>query len=163
MLILVFLLVWIIFNGQITLEIVLFGLGIGALMYAFVCIFMDHKPSNDIKILKLLIPGIGYVAILFWEIVKANIIAVKYIGTSKYELEPVLVSFDVPLSTNIGRVILANSITLTPGTITVNMDENHFQVHCLDKDLAIGMDKSIFVRYLAWMERIADNRKKNDK
>jgi len=162
MLIILFLIVWIIFNGQITLEIVLFGLGIGALMYAFVCKFMDYKPSKEIKVLKLIIPGITYIFILIWEILKANLVAVRYICMSKYDIEPALVSFDVPLETPFARMMLANSITLTPGTITVEQNENHFLVHCLDKDMAEGMDESVFVKHLVKMENIikADKREK---
>lgn len=152
MLILVFLLVWIIFNGQVTLEIVLFGLGIGALMYAFICVFMNHKPSTDIMIFKLIPAGLLYICVLIIEIIKANLVIVKYIGTYKYDLLPVLVSFDAPLKTSFARMMLANSITLTPGTITVKQDENHYVVHCLDEDMASGLDNSVFVRLLVKME-----------
>jgi multicomponent Na+:H+ antiporter subunit E len=51
-------------------------------------------------------------------------------------------------------VILANSITLTPGTITVSLTDDHLLVHCLDKSLAEGMDDSVFVRLLQKMEEI---------
>ena len=160
MLILLFLIAWIIFNGQITLEIVLFGLGIGALMYAFVCKFMGHKPSTEINIIKLIPSGIVYICVLVWEIFKANIIAVRYICMAKYDIEPALVTFDVPLKTAFGRMILANSITLTPGTITVEQKENHYVVHCLDKDMAEGLDDSIFVKLLLKMESIVETDKK---
>lgn len=162
MLIFLFLIVWIIFNGQVTLEIVLFGLGIGALMYAFVCKFMDYTPSKEAKMIRLILPGIKYIFILIWEILKANLAAVRYICMSRYDIEPALVSFDVPLETPFARMILANSITLTPGTITVEQKENHFLVHCLDKDMAEGMDDSVFVKQLAKMEKIikTDKREK---
>lgn len=155
MLILLFLLVWIIFNGQITLEIVLFGLGIGILMYIFVCAFMGYKPSTDIMIIRLIPAGLWYVIVLVSEIIKANISVVKYIGTSKYDLLPVVVSFDVPLETNFARVILANSITLTPGTITCKLEGNHLEVHCLDEELAAGLDSSVFVELLTKIEKMA--------
>ncbi len=73
----------------------------------------------------------------------------------EYEIEPVLVDFDAPLTSDFARLILANSITLTPGTITVEQNESHFVVHCLDKDMAEGLDKSIFVQLLLKMEQIA--------
>ena len=44
-----------------------------------------------------------------------------------------------------GRASLANAITLTPGTITVLLDDNTYTVHCLDETLAEGMDTSVFV------------------
>ena len=55
------------------------------------------------------------------------------------------------------EVILANSITLTPGTITVSLEDNRFCVHCLDRELAEGMENSVFVELLKKME--AEERK----
>jgi multicomponent Na+:H+ antiporter subunit E len=50
--------------------------------------------------------------------------------------------------------LLANAITLTPGTITVNIDGNHFAVHCLDKSIAVGMDSSSFVKVITKLENL---------
>ena len=77
------------------------------------------------------------------------------IGTSRYELEPALVTFHTNLKTESARVLLANSITLTPGTITVSLDEDEYMVHCLDKSLGIGIDESVFVEMLTKMEEVA--------
>ena len=69
----------------------------------------------------------------------------KMIYSSRYELEPVVIHFKTNLTSTFARVLLANSITLTPGTITV---------HCLDKDLAVGIDSSIFVELLERIENV---------
>ena len=52
------------------------------------------------------------------------------------------------------RVALANSITLTPGTITVALEEDELIVHALDVDLVRGIDDSVFVHMLRKMEAI---------
>ncbi len=52
--------------------------------------------------------------------------------------KPALVRFKTDLKTKQARVVLANSITLTPGTITVTLEEDEYVVHCLDKELAEG-------------------------
>ena len=59
------------------------------------------------------------------------------------------------LKTETARVILANSITLTPGTITVSLTEQELLVHCLDKTLAEGMEDSSFVKLLKKLEERA--------
>ncbi|MDE7238684.1 MAG: Na+/H+ antiporter subunit E, partial [Lachnospiraceae bacterium] len=69
------------------------------------------------------------------------------------EASPAIVSFDVTLKTEVGRALLANSITLTPGTITVSLSDNHYVVHCLDKAFGEGLDSSVFVRLIADMEQ----------
>lgn len=78
----------------------------------------------------------------------------QMIYSSEYELEPAVVHFKTDLRTTFARVLLANSITLTPGTITVSLTENEYTVHCLDKELAEGIDSSIFVRLLAKLEEV---------
>ena len=48
--------------------------------------------------------------------------------------------------------MLANSITLTPGTITVSLEDDTLLVHCLDKTLSEGMEDSEFVKMLEKLE-----------
>ena len=75
------------------------------------------------------------------------------IYSAKYELEPAVVHFRTDLQTTFARVLLANSITLTPGTITVSLEDDLYTVHCLDKQLAQGIDSSVFVKLLERIER----------
>ena len=82
----------------------------------------------------------------------ANIIVFRMILNGNEVVEPVIVRVPMNLKSELSRVILANSITLTPGTITVSIDENELIVHCLDKSLAEGMEQSSFVKLLEKME-----------
>lgn len=147
-------LLWILFNGQLTLEIFLFGLIFAIAIYAFLCKFFNFSIKKDIGFLKKTAYIIEYLLVLFVEIVKANIVAAKLILSSKYEVEPVVVKFKSNLKSETARVILANSITLTPGTITVRLQYDEFTVHCLDKTLAAGLNDSIFVKLLERMENL---------
>ncbi len=151
---LLFFLVWIIFNGAVTMEIVLFGLAVSLAMYAFICKFMNYSIYKGIAYGKRGFRILQYVCVLVWEIVKANFAVIKLITSSKYDLEPVLIRFKTDLKTKQARVVLANSITLTPGTITVTLEEDEYVVHCLDKELAEGMNHSIFVELLEKLERM---------
>ena len=56
--------------------------------------------------------------------------------------------------TGLAKVMLADSITLTPGTITVSVENDRFCVHCLDRELAEGMEDSVFVGLLLEMEAV---------
>lgn len=152
---LLFFLIWVIFNGQLTVEIAAFGVVIAGVMYAFICKFMGYKPATDILIAKRLIYVLQYVFILVKEIIKANYAVIKMIMSSRYEPEPAVVRFKADLNTNLARIVLANSITLTPGTITVSLEDNEYVVHCLDKTLAEGINTSVFVTLLKRLERMA--------
>lgn len=149
-----FLLLWIIFNGRITFEILLIGLFLCTLLFVFCCKFMGYSVKRDIRLLRRLPLAFQYAVILIIEILKANRQVLYFITTPRYQVEPQIVHFTSSLKTQIGRVILANSITLTPGTITVGLEGNEFYVHCLDKEFAEGMESSIFVELLEKMEAI---------
>ena len=149
-----FFVVWIIFNGAVTTEIIIFGLAISAVMYAFICKFMNYSIRKDISYMKRFPCMMLYICVLVWEITKANFAVMKLMTASRYDLEPVLVRFKTNLKTRQSRVILANSITLTPGTITVSLEADEYVVHCLDKELAEGMNHSIFVELLEKLERM---------
>ncbi len=148
-----FLVLWIIFNANFTWEIFFIGAILSLALYWFVCKFMDYSPKKDLQGLKQLGKVLKYIIILVVEIIKANGQVIYFILTSKYEVEPKLVKFRTDLKKDSSRAVLANSITLTPGTITVTLTGNEYVVHCLDKELAEGMSDSVFVKQLRAMEK----------
>lgn len=141
-------LVWVIFNGRLTVEIACFGIVIAACIYWFICHFLDYSPKIDRFALRHAGLLIRYFAVLIAEIVKANFAVIRMIMSSRYDVEPAIVRFDTDFKTDSARVMLANSITLTPGTITVSVEGDRFTVHCLDKSLAVGITDSVFVHML---------------
>lgn len=149
---LLFFLVWIIFNGNITTEIVVLGLVIAALVFAFVCKFMNYNLHKEKIFYKKLLSFAAYVLLLVTEIVKANVLVIHMVLTRTEIMEPVIVKFRTNLKTDTARTLLANSITLTPGTITVALTDDELVIHCLDKSLAEGMEDSLFVKMLEKME-----------
>ncbi|MEF2838629.1 MAG: Na+/H+ antiporter subunit E [Oscillospiraceae bacterium] len=151
---LLFFLVWIVFNGRVTLEIVLFGVAVAIAVFFFVCRFMDYSLQKEWHFYKR-VPGIlQYIYCLVKEIITANIAVCRMILTRKEQMEPVIVHVHTDLKSEMARVILANSITLTPGTITVSMTDDDLLVHCLDKSLSKGMEDSAFVRLLQKLEEV---------
>lgn len=148
-----FFLIWVIFNGQLTVEIAAFGVVIAGVMYWFLCRFFDYSPRYDLFLLRKAPLLLHYYFTLVDEILKANLTVFKLIYTTEYELEPAVVHFKTSLRSTFARVLLANSITLTPGTITVALTGNEYTVHCLDKELAEGISSSVFVKLLTKIEK----------
>ncbi len=144
---------WLVFNGKVTPELVLFGIVLSLAVYLFCWKFLEYSPKKELLALRLLPQGIGYFFVLVWEVVKANCSTISLIVSPKYEVEPLLVTFRTPLKTDLARTVLANSITLTPGTITVELTDEEFKVHCLDKEMAEGIENSVFVQLLLKMEQ----------
>ena len=146
-------LLWVIFNGKFTLEIAVFGIVIAAALFAFTCKFADYSIAKEKKLIRNTFRLIRYIIVLTIEIVKANFAVIHLILTEKEEAEPTLVLFKADLKTAMGRAALADAITLTPGTITVLLENNVYSVHCLDAAFAEGIDKSIFVEMIEECEK----------
>ena len=147
---------WVILNGKITWEILLLGVGFAAAVYLFAHKFLGLTWKREKKFWKYFLWGIEYLAVLLKEIVVANLAVLKIVLSPKIKVHPVLVKFPAPLKSHLLQVILADSITLTPGTITVRLYEEKFEVHCLDESFAHGLDSNVFVKMLKRWEEETD-------
>ncbi|MDE6951577.1 MAG: Na+/H+ antiporter subunit E [Lachnospiraceae bacterium] len=150
----VLLLIWFIFNGKITWELTILGVILCAGIYFFMCRFMDFSLKKDVALVRLSVFFLYYTGILVTEIVKSNIEVMRLVLTDKEIVEPVIIEYNTRLKTRLGRVILANSITLTPGTITISLEEDQLIIHCLDRSMAAGIDDLVFEKLLIKMENM---------
>lgn len=82
---------------------------------------------------------VGYAPWLLWQILIANVdVLLRVVGLRP--LAPRMVRFKPHLESDFGRVTLANSITLTPGTVTVEVEEDGtFIVHAISHEAAEGV------------------------
>lgn len=144
---------WVIFNGRFTLEIAIFGAGFATLLYFFTCKALGYSAKMDAFVFKSFGRILKYFGILIWEIVKANLGVLKFVLTPGAKIEPRLIYFKTDLKSDISKAALANSITITPGTITVEVEEDVFCVHAFDKSMAEGLGDSVFVKQLEQMEK----------
>ena len=147
-----FFLLWIIFNGRITLEICVIGLILSTVLYLFFCKVMHYSARYEKRIFQLFFKLLGYLGTLLWEVVKANVAVAKIILSRKAEVSPRLIYYKTDLKSDTAKVALANSITLTPGTITVSLQENEYVVHALTEELGEGIEDIIFYQKLKRME-----------
>jgi multicomponent Na+:H+ antiporter subunit E len=73
----------------------------------------------------------GYWAWLLKEIVKANLTVARIVLSRRMAIQPTIVSIDASSLPLVSQATLANSITLTPGTVTIDVDRGMLEVHCL--------------------------------
>lgn len=149
----VLLLIWFIFNGKITWELTILGVILCAGIYFFMCRFMDYSLKKDISLMRRSVSFLYYTGVLIVEIIKSNLQVMHLTLTDREIVEPVIISYRTRLRSKLGRVILANSITLTPGTITISLEEDELVIHCLDKTIAEGIENSTFEQLLERMEK----------
>lgn len=148
---LVLLIVWLIFVGSLTVKNLLIGIAVSGLLTFFCWKFMGYSTKKFVAGLGKAGKMFAYLWFLLKEIFASNIAVLKLIY-AKEAPEPRLVHFRSGLETEKARVILANSITLTPGTFTVGLEGDDFIVHALDKSLADGIESCAFVGKAKEME-----------
>lgn len=100
----------------------------------------DASPYH--RIVQLLV----YFGWLVVEIVKANIAVIVRIVGPRHAIDPVLVTVKTTAKTDLGKALFANSITLTPGTVTADVDGDTLKVHALVRENSspasfAGMDR----------------------
>lgn len=143
---------WVLLNGKLTLEIALFGVGFAAVLTFFSYRFVGYGKEKRHRSLRWYGLFFRYIGCVLVEIVKANLAVFKIAMARHLNFEPQLVYFTPDLTTETSRILLANSITITPGTITVLEKDGTYCVHALDRSLAEGIDDSVFVKLLKKME-----------
>ncbi len=144
---------WLILNGQITREIIIIGFTITFSIGYFAYKHTRLSIALEKLIFKKILYIIEYLIILVIEVIKANISMIKLVLSPSYkEIKPKLTYINVDLKKRLSRVALANSITLTPGTITVAINENDYLIHAIDTSFIEGIEESIFVKKLKNME-----------
>ncbi len=84
---LIYFLLWIVFNGAVTLEICLFGLTIAGELLAFSCRFMDYSLARERRVYRNAFLFLRYCRLLVTEIVRANVNAMRMILTQREEIE----------------------------------------------------------------------------
>lgn len=149
---LIFFLLWVIFSAGLSVEITVLGVVISALVYGFCVRHLGYGLAADKRIVRKFFQGLRYVWVLVRETVKANMEVSRFVYARRIQVEPQLVFFKTDLKSDTAKVALANSITLTPGTITVAINDDQFCVHCLNSHMAEGIDDLVFSRLLRQME-----------
>ena len=140
---------WLLMSGYYTPLILSLGV-ISCLLCVYLTIkgkFLDNETLPIYFFPRL----IQYTLWLIKEILKSNIQTAKVI-IMKSE-EPELFSVKSTQKTNEGKVTYANSITLTPGTVTTQIKNDIFEVHALTKDFGDDVRSSEMDKMVTWLEK----------
>lgn len=120
---------WLLNSGHNSLLILSLGL-VSILIVLLITRRMDvvDQESQPIHLTSKIF---GYQSWLLKEVVKTNITVVKHIWLGNNSISPALKTIKISQQTDIGKVIYANSITLTPGTVAIDLVDDEITVHAL--------------------------------
>ncbi|WP_432662083.1 Na+/H+ antiporter subunit E [Wukongibacter baidiensis] len=93
-----------------------------------------------------------YVILLIKEVIIASFQVAKIVLAKKLDISPSVITFKTRLKSDLSKTILANSITLTPGTLTIEVTNDEFTVHCITKDQINDVVESKFEDLLLKIE-----------
>jgi multicomponent Na+:H+ antiporter subunit E len=146
---------WLLLNGSLTADVILVG-AMASLLIAWVVpgaipIFGEFRLSS-----KAIVAALGYGPYFLGELVKSNLRLAAIVLSPSLPLKPGIVKVRTNLKSRMGRLLLANSITLTPGTLTVELNGEWLYIHwvTVESDDIEAATQSIvagFERYLEVM------------
>ncbi len=133
----------------LTFSLNAYNIIVGLFTALIVTLLFGHRFLQDWK--KFYNPlryiwGLIYVVVLIWDCIKANFDVAYRVLSPKMPIKPGIVKVKSSLKTDIAKVFLANSITMTPGTITVDIIDDYFYVHWIyvsSNDPAVYTEKII--------------------
>ena len=123
--------IWFAANSSLAIESILTGAVISAIL---AWIFVRNFPAwSDIRLTpERLFHFIRYTGVFVVEMVRANVKMLRYVYARRIDIDPGIVTIRTKLKTPIGRLALANSIALTPGSLVIDMEGDTLTVHWLD-------------------------------
>lgn len=141
---------WLALSGHYTPLLLSFGVG-SCVLVVYLAHRMDVVDQEGVP-LRIAARFFRYLPWLMKEVFVANVQVAKVILDPKLPISPKMVVFHGSQQTDLGRAIYANSITLTPGTITTGIEGQDFQIHALTAaDLQTDEEQEMDIR-CTWVE-----------
>jgi multicomponent Na+:H+ antiporter subunit E len=145
-LILILSVVWVLWSGHREPWMLTLG-AVSVLLVVWLTWHLNILDEESVP-LHLTFRLVWYVPWLIKEIARANVDVARRVLNPRLPIRPAVVRFTASSQTELGRVILANSITLTPGTVSVDVQGESIRVHVLTysgdpEDVAGAIDRRV--------------------
>ena len=128
---LIIFILWLAFTASFELYEVITGLSISLVISLLTYKSFTTRGVKGLSPIKLIFV-FKYIIVFLIALVKANFHVARIVLSPKLPINPGIVEFESKLDSDFAKMILANSITLTPGTLSVDVIENRFYVHWLE-------------------------------
>ena len=128
--------VWLLLSGHYTVLIM--SLGVISVLIVTWFVWRMDRVDGELDVLPMRPRLLYYLAWLMWQVVLSNIDLVRRIWDPTLPIRPTWQRLDIKVTSASAKTLYANSITLTPGTLTTDVKADHFMVHSLSSD---GIDE----------------------
>jgi len=145
---------WILLSGKFDLFHLTLGVISSGLVAFLSADILMHDPGKSGR----LTTGIRFIAYIPWLLYQIALSTIHVALLALHprmrdQIDPTIVTFKTKLKGNVARVALANSITLTPGTITIRIVDDIFYVHAISRKAAAGLPGEMEDRLARVFER----------
>jgi len=144
---------WLLLSGSLATDVLITGAAVSALIsllfYPGLSFFTELRLTPQ-----ALVVGLQYYAYFFLELLRSNLKMARIVVSPSLPIQPAIVRVRTRLKSRMGRLMLANSITLTPGTMTVALHDEWLYVHCvrLDHDDIDAATREIVAGFEPYLE-----------
>ena len=146
---------WILLNNTFDPLILALGAGLSLMLSLIFCARCDV--FSEIKLTPAaFFYTLVYLGVFLKELIKSNLDVARRVVTPSLPINPGIVEAKTNLKSKMGRMILANSITLTPGTLTIDIVDNTLYIHWIDvqaEDIE-GATQQIVRKFEKYLEKI---------
>ncbi len=97
---------------------------------------------------------VNFVFALIWEVIKANLLVARIILDPKLPISPNIIEIPQKLKLPVTQALWGNSITLTPGTLTVDISDERILVHIIDEEIGKRIQQNPVQKILLKMEKV---------
>lgn len=143
-------LLWMLLSGLF--EPLLLGFGLASCAFVVLLTWRLETLDHESMPTHVLLSAFWYWPWLGWQIVLANFDVAKRILSPSMKLAPEIVRLTSTQHSDLGKVIYANSITLTPGTVTIDIEGDQFLVHGIARNVVEDLEDGAMDRRVSNME-----------
>lgn len=142
---------WLLLSGHYSMLLVSLGvvcsLGVALLAWRLGVTHQSHHVAHFLLRLPLYLPW------FIREVVKSNLDVARRIWHPRLPISPRIITVRASQQTELGIAVHANSITLTPGTLSIDASEGQIQVHALAHEIAVGLAEGEMDRRVRALEK----------
>lgn len=133
-------------TGRYTINELIIGSCISLIisLISFRFIPLEIKYLNPVRIFWLAV----YIPFFIWQMIKANFQIALVVINPSLPIKPDIVKAKTELNSPLGKLLLTSSITLTPGTLSVDIKDNLVKIHCVKADLDGNTIIKTFEKYI---------------
>lgn len=145
---------WIILSPEISLQEIFMGVIVSLVIVVLNSNFVFKEDETSLYEMKNIKFFAIFLTKMLLEIIKANIDVAKIVLNPSLPISPVFIKVPVVFKKDFNKAIFANAVTLTPGTLSVDILEDGIVIHALTKAAAKSMYNSMMEQYIKKMEEI---------